>query len=1166
MHKQTRTWDHGPRTTDHGRFWAPGTRHRALVLAFIVCHLSFSISFGQATQQSEIPSPLGARSLSLRFDHLSIEDGLSQSMVIDILQDRAGYVWFAAQDGLNRYDGYEIKNYYRQPFDSTSLPDTWNTALMEDRDGYLWVGGQGVISRMDPATGSFSRYYFPVQDSTQYVQAIVTSMAQDATGAIWAGTVGLGLQRLNPSDGPDFVTYRHDPDDSESIPSGAVFDLLVDSDGSLWANASDGLSRMEMDSPGRFERYYGNESLPPDRVMFRGLLEREEEPGVLWVGHGQGLVRLDVATRETKTFPIGDLSPGGIGDILQDPTDPGIIWVTLEEGIARFDIRSGAFFPYIHDDANDQSISPGTPMRLGRDRSGTVWVGTRGYGVDRFRSSSIGFETVGAKPGSKSLFAGHEVRPIFLGRDDVLWVVSSFEGKWQLTALDRTTGRSQTFMHVPGDSRSLPEGRIGGIFEDSRGDVWVGGAGVLSRLDRDRGSFRHFRHDRSDPTSITDGLLFFMLEDRSGFLWIATTTGLERMDLRNPGVFKHFVHDPNDPATLSSNNLIKVAQDASGYIWTSSLNGVNRMDPTTGKVTRYQHDPDDRSSLASDRVWDVMVPKLDPGVVWVSGFGLSRLDVESGTSHLYTTKDGLPNNTVYGALEDDRGMIWASTNNGLSRFDPANETFRNYGLEAGLQSLEFNGESFHKGYNGELFFGGINGLNAFFPNSLSESTTEPETRIVDIRVGGRPLDQASNAALETSVPFLQELTLGPEQKDLSFVFNAFHYKHPEKNEYEYLLEGFNDDWVKSGTRRTASFANLDPGDYSLFVKAANSDGVWDEKGASLRIHVLPPWWQTWWAYGLYLIAFVAGAFGVDRFQRHRLLEKERQRSREKELVQAREIKKAYEELEETHKNLKRTQDQLIQAEKMASLGQLTAGIAHEIKNPLNFVNNFSDMSRELAIELEQEIESRRDTLPGDFVEEVEDILQSLKLNAQKIYEHGRRADGIVYSMLQHSRGGEGEQQEVALNAFVEEYFNLAYHGMRARNSDFNATLVRSYDEAVGNVVIVAQDMGRVFLNLLGNAFDALEEHGAPDGNPTVSVATERKDGIVEVRIGDNGPGIPDHVKARIFEPFFTTKPTGKGTGLGLSMSYDIVTKGHGGTLDVESEDGEGATFVVRLPV
>ena len=899
--------------------------------------------------------------------------------------------------------------------------------------------------------------------------------------------------------------------------------------------------------------------------MLRGLLERKEEPGVLWVCHKEGLVRLDAATGQATTFETDALSADGVGDIIQDPADPAIIWVTLEEGIARFDIRSGLFFPYSNDPANDHSISPGTQLTLGTDRSGTVYVGTRGFGVDRFRPSSFGFETVGAKAGSKGLFAGHEVRPIFLGRDNVLWVASSFDSKWRLKALDRATGQIQTFLHDPRDPHTLPNGRIGGVFEDGRGTLWIGGVGVISRLDRDRGAFQHFRHDPSDPNSLLNGQVFFMIEDRSGFMWIATSSGLARMDPQHPGVFEHLVHDPNDPQTLASSNLIQVAEDASGYIWTSSLAGVNRLDPTTGKVTRYTHDPADRSSLASNRVWDVMVPKLESGVVWVSGFGLSRLDVESGTFRLYTTQEGLPNNTVYGALEDDRGMIWVSTNNGLSRFDPATETFRNYGLEAGLQSLEFNGESLHKGYTGELFFGGINGLNAFYPNALSESATQPETRIVDIKVKGRSIQELTEFDLGSPVPFLEKLTLAPNQNEVAFDFNAFHHKHPEKNEYAYKLEGFNDDWVMAGTRRTASFANLEPGDYTLLVKAANSDGIWDEEGASLRIRVLPPWWRTWWAYGLYVIGFVAGVFGVDRFQRRRLIEKERQRSREKELAQAREIKKAYEDLEETHQHLTKTQDQLIHAEKMASLGQLTAGIAHEIKNPLNFINNFADLSRELAVELEAGVAARRDALPDDFVDDAEDVIQSLKTNVEKIYEHGKRADSIVYSMLQHSRGGQGERQETDLNAFLEEYFNLAYHGMRARNSDFNATLKRDYDPSVGKIVMVPQDMGRVFLNLIGNAFDALDEHGARDDRPTVTVGTLRRDGAVEIRVSDNGPGIPDHVRSRIFEPFFTTKPTGKGTGLGLSMSYDIVTKGHGGMLDVVSETGNGATFVVRLP-
>jgi signal transduction histidine kinase len=336
------------------------------------------------------------------------------------------------------------------------------------------------------------------------------------------------------------------------------------------------------------------------------------------------------------------------------------------------------------------------------------------------------------------------------------------------------------------------------------------------------------------------------------------------------------------------------------------------------------------------------------------------------------------------------------------------------------------------------------------------------------------------------------------------------------------------------------------------VRAANADGLWNEEGASFLLTVLPPWYRTWWAYSLFGLLFIAGIFGVGQIQRTRLLQKERERTQEKELEQAREIEKAYNQL-------KSTQSQLIQSEKMASLGELTAGIAHEIQNPLNFVNNFSEVSNELIDEMNQELDK------GDF-EEAKAISLDIKHNLEKINHHGKRADNIVKGMLQHSRSSSGTKEPTDINTLVDEYLRLAYHGLRAKDKSFNTELITDFDDSIGMVNVIPQEIGRVILNLITNAFYAVNEKKQHDEHfkPIVSVSTKKAEDHLEIKISDNGNGISKEVVDKIFQPFFTTKPTGQGTGLGLSLSYDIV-KAHGGSLTVRSSELKGSEFSFSLP-
>ncbi len=470
-------------------------------------------------------------------------------------------------------------------------------------------------------------------------------------------------------------------------------------------------------------------------------------------------------------------------------------------------------------------------------------------------------------------------------------------------------------------------------------------------------------------------------------------------------------------------------------------------------------------------------------------------------------------------------------------------------------------------------------------------------------------DVAEGVAIsEKGISARDEIDLSYKDNILNFEFAALNYRNSFRNQYAFKLEGFNENWIQLGTERRATFTNLGPGEYTLRVKGSNNDGVWNENGAALRLIITPPWWRTPWAYALYTALGLGLLYAVRKFElkqreqktiireselralaaeaQAKALQAENARQ-ELELQKAAELESAYQALEESHAHLKAAQQQLVTQEKLALLGQLTAGIAHEIKNPLNFVNNFAALSVDLAKELKAElIKLKTKNVNGDDFENIEEILDTLELNAEKINHHGKRADNIVKSMMQHARGTSSQRELADINQLLDEAVNLTYHGLRAKEASFNIVIEKEYDESIGQLSVVPQDIGRVFLNLINNACYAARQKqkakspdisikntkgeseqtsNADNFSPTLSVSTKNLGEKIEIRIRDNGNGIPPGIRDKIFNPFFTTKPTGQGTGLGLSISYDIIVQGHKGEIKFDSEEGSFAEFVVYLP-
>ena len=538
------------------------------------------------------------------------------------------------------------------------------------------------------------------------------------------------------------------------------------------------------------------------------------------------------------------------------------------------------------------------------------------------------------------------------------------------------------------------------------------------------------------------------------------------------------------------------------------------------------------------------------GIIWAgTGLGgLNRFDPHTGTFMHYTTREGLPSNNILSVIGDAGGNLWIGTNRGLSRFNPATTKFRNYSMEDGLPDNEFNG-SVVQSHEGKLLFGTRNGFFSFDPDSIKDNTTPPPVYITGLTVLER----------QRPVPEKQ-LELSYQENFLTFEFVTLNYNSPEKNQYAFQLVGLDPNWVYSGSRRSARYTDLTPGTYTFRVKAANNDGVWNEKGATLAVIIIhPPWWQTWWAYTLYALLTISAIWAIIHYRSLALRRKNRELEEQVSLRTA--------ELRQSLANLKTTQNQLIQKEKLASLGELTAGIAHEIQNPLNFVNNFAEVSVELADELHQSVEEDDKPLSQELANDLRQNMTQIELN-------GKRASNIVRAMLEHSSASSGERQPTDLNALAEEYLKLAYHGFRrsgdpGKHSDFTATLKTDFAGDLPHLEMVAGDVGRVLLNLYNNAFYAIQQRQlqeTEDYEPSIWVSTRLVEDSVELRVKDNGLGIPAPIQAKVFQPFFTTKPTGQGTGLGLSLSYDIITKGHGGEMYLESQEGQGTEFIIRLPI
>jgi ligand-binding sensor domain-containing protein/signal transduction histidine kinase len=803
----------------------------------------------------EISNPPDLPGQQIKFERISVEHGLSQSSISSILQDSKGFLWFGTEDGLNKFDGYEFTVFRHDPDDLSSLSDNSVLSIYEDVDGVLWVGTYGRgLNRFDRNQENFIRYQHNPSDPKSLVNNSVSAIANDSQGTLWVGTWD-GLDRYD-FETDQFIHYLHDPDDPGSLSNNLVMDIMLDHDGNLWIGTfGGGLNRYEP-STDTFT-HYKYDFININRLSSNYISSlNQDQNGNLWVGTADGgLNKLDKETEKFYQFKVdtessNSLSKNSINAVAVDAT--GNIWIgTNGSGIDILNPESGQFRNMANDKSDPFSLSQDIVTDVFMDRSGNLWIGTFGGGINRFDPTTARFNHFRHIPSIPQSLSANSVMSIAEDEDGGLWVGTLGGG---VDFYDLEEGSMTHYKNDQDDATSLPNDRILYVYPDSVGSIWIGTleAGLI-QLDRDSGNFVQFVHNPDDPDSLGFNSVSVIYEDREGFLWIGTSGGgLDRYDRRS-GKFSHYNHDPDDSTSLSNNRIWSIMQDRTGRLWIGTGGGgISILDQNSGNFIRLTHDPQDSSSLGDTDIFSIYEDSR--GSIWLGtyGSGLDKYDPSTGEFEHFRTSDGLPNNVVYGILEDDEGYLWLSTNYGLSKFDPGSETFTNFDISDGLQSNEFNVGAYLKDKNGLLYFGGINGLTSFQPEKIQESTYLPPIVLTELLQDGEKINSGK------PVEELEDVVLNWSNNNLEFEFVALNYSFPEKNQYAYMLEGFDDDWNMIGTSRTGRYTNLPAGSYTLRMKATNSDGVWNEEGAFLNIRVVPPFWETWWFIGLATLVVIAG--------------------------------------------------------------------------------------------------------------------------------------------------------------------------------------------------------------------------------------------------------------------------------------------------------------------
>lgn len=1054
----------------------------------------------------------------LNFKRITINDGLSQNTVFCIAQDKTGFIWIGTEDGLNKYDGYEFTVYKHQNNNPKSLSHSQINALLEDKKRNFWIGTSDGLNLFNKHTETFSKigYHTPTEGNAgDFISAIY----QDSNENLWVGTYN-GLKYYDYTS-KKLRSYNVGFLSENPAASNRVQTIFEDSNHRIWVSIGKSLKCIDAKTKKLVEL---PSKIANDNILNAANIRaiNQTPNGDMWFAtEGLGLVKFTVASNEITRYSHQ------IGNSFSIPTNiirtlfnnnEHELWIGTRDGLSVLNTQSNQFLNYRYITYDPQSLSHNSIRCILKDRAGNIWLGTYAGGINFYGAGGNNFGYIGQKSNG-SIGLTHRVVSSVLADGNGLWIGTEGGG---LNYIDRKNNITKSYV-----INSTQQNIVKSLAKQGN-KLWIGTYDGLSCLNTETNQLTNYEITKNDGKP--ENKQVYTIALASNGVWLGTDgRGLK---FRNAnGEITNYLNDKRNPNTLSGNVVLSLLKNTDDKIWVGTEHGLNYFDAKTRKFKRYQHQNNNPFSLQHNTILTLFYDSKHRLWVGTEGGGLSFFD--SSNQKFYTINEtfGLANAVIHAVREDKQGNLWVSTNKGLSKitfkkfilpFNAKDIDVLNYTVQDGLQSNQFTSGAAETNEQGEVFFGGINGVTYFYPEKIVYNKIKPKVVITDFLIKNNPVKIEEDSPLKKSINETEVITLNYDQAFITFKFAALNYINPEKNKYAYKLKGFNDDdWHFIGNQRQATYTNLDAGTYNFEVKAANNDGLWTDKIKSVKIVVLPPWWKTWWAYLLYAAIIGALLYAFNSYS-----------------VKTTKLKH---ELELQH--VSHEKDQELAKRKLSFF----TNISHEIKTPLTLILGPID-------KLINQNEGNNKTL------------NQLRL----IQRNGERLVRLINQLLDFRKFEEDsmvlQTAEGNIVRFVREIV-IAFEPY-AQHRHIKLKFVSEQQSL--RLWFDRDKLEKVIYNLISNALKFTNE----GGQVLVSVNQLQVDGkiMASIAVEDNGIGIPPDQIGRIFEKFKHFDNEGvnsSGTGIGLAFSKGLVQL-HKGNINVESILASPSTngktiFTILLP-